>query len=208
MAGVEKAFQIARVEQASVERSLGTTKGEMQEINRKGYQLGVLEREVVANRQLYEMFLGRFKETSETAGLEAAHARIADPAVPAISPSKPKKKLIILIAGFMGMFIGVLLAFLKEHLDNTVKTAGDLEEKLHLPVLGILPHLSLKIKKGETPLKYARENPKSYFAESVRTVRTGILLSGLDDPYKVIVVTSSVPGEGKSTVAMTCRLPW
>jgi capsular exopolysaccharide synthesis family protein len=202
ISGIEKEYRVASAEQSSVSSVLESTKGEMQQINRKGYRLGILEREVEANKQLYDMFMGRYKETSETAGLESVRARITDYAVPALKPAKPKKKLIILIAGFLGLFVGVLLAFLIEHLDNTIKLAVEMEEKLGLPVLGILPHLELNADSGETPLKYSREHKQSFFAESVRTVRTGILLSGLDDPHKIIVVTSSVPSEGKSTIAM------
>jgi len=200
--GIEKEYQVALSNERAIRRALTKAKREMQSINRKSYQLGVLEREVESNRQLYNMFLGRLKETSEAGGLEKANARIADPAVPAIKPVKPKKKLIILISVVLGGFVGVLLAFLHEHLDNTVKNAADLEDRLHLPVLGLLPQLQIKKKKNESPLNYAREHRQSFFSESIRTIRTGILLSGLDDPYKVIVVTSSLPGEGKSTVSV------
>jgi len=200
--GVEKKYQLAVSNERAIRRALEQAKGEMRSINRKSYQLSVLEREVESNRQLYNMFLDRFKETSETGGLEKVNARIADPAVPAIWPIKPKKTLIVLMATLIGGFIGILLAFLHDYLDNTVKSADDLEDRLQLPVLGLLPHLQIKKKKGETPLNYAREHRQSFFSESIRTIRTGILLSGLDDPYKVIVVTSSLPGEGKSTVSV------
>ncbi len=68
--------------------------------------------------------------------------------------------------------------------------------------MGILPHLNIKKKSGETLCSTPGRTPSHFFSESIRTIRTGILLSGLDDPYKVIVVTSSIPGEGKSTVSM------
>jgi len=207
ISGIEKEHQVARANERALKSSISSTKDEMQNINRKGYQLDVLEREVDSNRQLYEMFLNRYKETNETAGLDKAHARVSDPAVAAVLPIKPKKKLIILIATFMGLFFGVLLAFLLDHLDSTLKKGADLEERLGLPVLGLLPFLTLKKgkwkKKRETPLQYSQEHPKSFFSESIRTVRTGVLLSSLDNPHKVIVVTSSVPGEGKSTVSMS-----
>ncbi|PLY16406.1 MAG: hypothetical protein C0631_03955 [Sedimenticola sp.] len=200
--GVEKEYQVARENEQSIKRSLGSAKGEMQQINRKSQELRVLEREVEANRQLYSQFLEKMKEAKETTGLERVRARVSDPAVPAVKPIKPKKSLIVAIAGMLGLFLGVLLAFLQEHLDNTIKRASDLEEKLKLPLLGWLPHLKLKRKDGESPLTFSREHTHSFYTESIRTLRTAILLSGLDDPYKVIVVTSSVPGEGKSTVSM------
>jgi len=206
ISGVEKSYQVARANERSLVGSISSTKNEMQNINRKGYQLSVFERDVDSNRQLYDMFLNRLKETSETTGLDRAHARVSDPAVPSVTPVKPKKKLIVIIAAFMGLFMGVLLAFLLEHLDSTLKKGADLEEELGLPILGVLPLLALKKaqtgEKAITPLSYSLENPKSFFVESIRTVRTGVLLSGLDNPHKIIVVTSSVPGEGKSTVSI------
>jgi succinoglycan biosynthesis transport protein ExoP len=203
LSGVEKEYRVVNAELSSLQSALGETKGELQNINRKSYQLGVLEREVETNRQLYELFLGRLKETSETSGMQSANARIVDPAVAAVTPSKPKKAIITLVAAFVGLFLGVVWAFLLEHLDRTLKGAGDMEDRLGLPVLGMLPRLNLKLKRGETPLQHVRENPRGLFSESLRTVRTGVLLSGLDEPHKVIMVTSSVPGEGKTTVAVT-----
>lgn len=206
ISGIEKSYQVARAKKGSLTNSINSTKGEMQVINRKGYQLGVLEREVDSNRQIYKLFLNRFKETNETSGLDKTHARLSDPAVATVSPVKPKKRLIVIIAAFMGLFIGVLLAFLLEHLDSTLKKGSDLEEKLGLPILGLLPLLDLKKSSPEgtaiSPLTYSQQNPRSFFTESIRTIRTGVLLSGLDNPHKIIVVTSSVPGEGKSTVSM------
>ncbi len=200
IAGLEKEYQVALTNERAIRASLENAKGEMQSIHRKSYQLNVLEREVESNRQLYELFLKRLKETSETGDLQKANARIADPAVVPVVPVKPKKSLIVSIAGVLGLLFGIGLAFLLERLDNTFKRASDVEERLGLPLLGAVPHL--KLSKNETPLGYARSHAQSLFAESVRTVRTSVLLSGLDEPYKVIVVTSSVPGEGKSTLAM------
>ena len=171
IASLVKEYQVALTNERAIRASLENAKDEMQSIHRKSYQLNVLEREVDSNRQLYEMFLRRLKETSQAGDLQKANARIADPAAVPVVPVKPKKRQIVSIAGVLG-----------------------------LPLLGAVLHL--KLGKGETPLDYARSHPQSRFAESIRTVRTSVLLSGLDEPYKVIVITSSVPGEGKSTLAM------
>ncbi len=96
--GLEKEYQVAYTNEQAIRRALSSAKGEMQSINRKSYQLGVLTREVESNRQLYEMFLNRYKETSETGDLQKANARIADPAVPGIRPVKPKKGLVVAVA--------------------------------------------------------------------------------------------------------------
>ena len=107
-----------------------------------------------------------------------------------------------MIATLIGLIVSIMLVFLFEYLDNTIKSIKDVEEKLKVPVLGMLPHLDLKNTPDKTPLDFSKSHPKSFFNESIKTVRTGVLLSSLDTKKKVIVVTSSIPGEGKSTTAM------
>jgi succinoglycan biosynthesis transport protein ExoP len=144
------------------------------------------------------LFLNRIKETTESIGIDRANARIVDTALPAIKPVKPKKRLIILIAGFLGLGFGVLLAFLFEHLDNTLKTAVDIEEHLKLAVLGVLPKV---VDKADELWKMVKTDNHSNFSEGIRTIRTGVILSRLDNPHKMVMVTSCLPGEGKSVVA-------
>jgi polysaccharide biosynthesis transport protein len=102
----------------------------------------------------------------------------------------------------VGLILGIMLALLIERLDNTVKTSSEVEAKLGLPVLATLPIITGKIK----PERHFTENPHSIFSEAIRTARTGILLSAIDEPHKAIVITSSVPGEGKTTFAMNLAL--
>jgi len=197
---IQKSYQLAKSSEQSLLSAINSAKKTIQSTSRKSYQLGVLMRDVAANKKLFELFLNRSKETKQ-AGLIKPSARIADPAVPGFNPIKPKKGLIIAIATTLGLFFGIFVAFLHEHLDNTLRRTGDLEGRLQMIELGTLPHLKLKAKAGESPLDYMKEHQQSYYAESIRTIRAGILLSSLDNPYKVIMVTSSVPGEGKSSIS-------
>jgi len=183
---------------------LKSTEIEMRNINRKTYQLSVLEREVSANQEIYDLFLNRLSETRETGDIHKSTAQIIDPATPAIEPIKPKKKIIILLAGILGMGFGILLAFFLEHLNNTLKATHDVEEKINLNLLGALPLLNLK--KDRNIAHFVSDESQSNFSECMRTIRTGIILSNLDDPHKVILVTSSIPGEGKSTVTTNIAL--
>lgn len=196
--GINNQFELAVSSKASTEGILQKTKRELQNINRKQHQLGMLQREVDADRQMYDLFLNRIKETTESTGIDKANARIVDIAIAAVKPVKPKKKLIILIAGFLGLGFGVLMAFLFEHLNNTVKTAVDLEEQLKVAVLGALPLIKGK---DEEVWRTVQKDPRSAYTEGIRTIRTGVILSGLDNPHKIIMVTSSVPDEGKSSTA-------
>ena len=203
VASITRDYEVARANEASIERSLGQSKGEIQDINRKEFQLGVLEREVVANKQLFDMFLGRFKETSAAGDLQSTVARVVDPAIPSAVPYKPNKRQAVLIALVVGLFIGVMLALLLERLDSTVKTSHDVESKLGLPVLASLPIIT------ERKIKYERifeQNPQAVFSEGIRTARTGILLSSIDEPHHTLVITSSIPGEGKTTFATNLAL--
>ncbi|OFZ86876.1 MAG: hypothetical protein A2V78_13735 [Betaproteobacteria bacterium RBG_16_64_18] len=204
VASITRDYDVARANEASIERSLGKSKGEIQEINRKEFQLGVLEREVAANKQLFEMFLGRYKETSVAGELQSTIARVVDTAIPSASPHKPNKRRVELIALVVGLFIGVMLALLLERLDSTVKTSHDVESKLGLPVLASLP--IVRDKRGVKIERIFAENPQAIFSEGIRTARTGIQLSSIDVPHHAIVVTSSVPGEGKTTFSVNLAL--
>ena len=95
-----------------------------------------------------------------------------------------------------------MVVLLLDRLDNTIKKPAELEEKLRLPVLGVLPRLKIKGKLDKSALRAFVDDDQTSFAESVRTIRTGVLLSSLDEEHKIVLVTSSVPGEGKSTTAM------
>ncbi len=198
IAGTEREYQVTKSRETAIKNSIWQTKSMMQTLNRKSYSLQALERDVESNRQLYQRFLGRLKETQAT-GLSKAVAVISDPASPTLTPIKPKKSLLIMIASILGMSLGILLSLLLEHLDNTIKKESDLVERLNISLLGLLPHVSLN--KSESSFTYAADDKVSFFSESIRTVRTAIQLSGMKSPYKIIVITSSIPGEGKSTVA-------
>jgi succinoglycan biosynthesis transport protein ExoP len=198
--GIEADFRAAAETELTFANQLADTKNRMQDVNRKEFQLRDLERDVNTNRQLYDMFMTRAKEMGEADGLQAAMARVIDPAVQANLPIKPKKKLIVLIALLASGMVGVALALLLDALDNTIRTPDDVDEKLKTPMLGFLP--LVKTNKTELAFEGFLSDTTSNFAEAVRTIRTGLMLSNLDEPHKITVITSSVPNEGKSTVSL------
>jgi len=199
--GIRHNYEAAQQNVNILAGNVRAVEGEIQNISRKGYQLSVLKREVETNRQLYDMFLKRFKETDATQSQQSTIARVVDVAVKAAEPIKPKRRLIVLIALVLGGLFSVSLVFLLEHLDNTIKTPEDVETKLNaITLLGTVP--KIKKPKKEKIDFIALQNDTSPFAESIRTIRTGIMLSGLDNPHKVLLVTSTVPAEGKTTLAM------
>jgi succinoglycan biosynthesis transport protein ExoP len=181
----------------------------VQELNEKGFQVDALERAVATNRQSYDAFLHRLMDMS-TLGADTVSmiARIVDPAVPQFTPVKPNKRRIMTIAVILALFAGVGIVLLLDKLDNTLKRREEVEERLGIPVLGELALLKNKRNDGTeiVPATEFLDEPKSVFAESIRTFRTSVALSGLDRKRQVIVVTSTVSGEGKTTVALNLAL--
>lgn len=199
VAGIERNYQLAVANENSLRSSFNANKAQIQQISAKEFRLRELQREVEANRALYDTFMTRLKETSATADLDTANARIVDPAVVPSEPVKPKKTLIVLIAGLLALFAGVGLTLLLDALNNTFKSTEEIESKLNIPVLGILP--LLKKKERSEIAHMFQEGKNKPFCEAIRTIRTGVVLSAMDNEHKVIVITSSIPGEGKSTVS-------
>ena len=201
---VRRQYEAAQQNERQLEREFASRKNAVQDVNRKQYRLGVLEREVETNRQLYDMFLARFKESDAAEDLQATNARVIDPATAPGAPFKPRRQLIALVAFFLAIAAGVVLAFLRDYLDNTFKSSADVEETLGLPVLGSIPYLRRKKRQDLTRLLLDDKN--SGFAEALRTLRTGVTLAGIDEPHRSLLVTSAVQGEGKTTVSVDLGL--
>lgn len=199
VSGISREYELARRNEQELQATWEASKSEMQDFNRVEFRLQELQREVDTNRQLYDIFLTRIKSVSETGGFEKPHARIVDRALIPASPVKPSKRLSISLAFVLGLVLGCGVAALLDVLDNTVKAPDEVSEKLSANLLGSLPKVKVD-KQGR--FEQVWDNPQTHYAEAVRTVRTGVLLSGLDDPARIIVVTSTVPGEGKSTTAL------
>lgn len=201
--GVENEYRVALSSEKSLEKSMEQVRSSFQSSNRKEYEFRELEQEATTRREIYNTFLTRFNETSATGDLTSANARISDPAVAPIHPAKPRKKLIVAITFVLSLMGGVVLAFLSEALNNTVKTPDDVELKLHSNMLGLVPIVDIKSEGvGDVYSHFLTKN-KSNYAESVRTIRTGLILSSLDEEQKIISVTSTVPGEGKTSTSMS-----
>ncbi len=199
VAGIERNYQLAVANENSLRASVNANKAQIQNISRKEFKLRELQREVDSNRALYDTFVTRLKEASATSDLDSATARVVDTATVPVAPIKPKKALIVVLATFLAGLVGAGLVLLLEALNNTFKSTDEIENTLNLPVLGLLPLVDKK-DRSEVANLFNTDSNKS-FSESIRTIRTSMVLSAIDGQHKTIVVTSSVPGEGKSTVA-------
>ena len=200
---IESNYLVARSKENSLEKALTNSKSDVRNLNRTEFTLSEYQREVRTNRQLYEAFFNRVSETSATGDLQSANARVVDPAIKPVVPVKPNKKLIVLLALVVSGMFGVALAFLLDILDSTIKNLDDVERKLDVPMLGLLPLVGKKQDAGdaEQMVRAFVGEGMDGFRESVRTLRTGLTLASMEQPASVILVTSSVPSEGKTTTS-------
>ena len=158
-------------------------------------QLQSLQAQLVQLRQTYATLLG----FSSSGGSNLL--TVVDPALPPSEPSSPRVLLNTLLAALTGLLLAIGVAFLVEHLDDTVKSPDDVEAVAGLPTLGTI--IRMKGDEGRS-LMYRLATvlyPRSPAAEGYRTLRTNIEFASLDHPARSILVTSAIPGEGKTTTA-------
>jgi capsular exopolysaccharide synthesis family protein len=190
---------VARAREGSLSASLRTLEQRVAGLNSSEIRLRALQREATANRELYETFLARFKETSTQGELQQPAARIIARAELSPTPSYPRKGFIVVLVFIISIFLGVVLAFAIEQLDHGFRSMDQIEQMIGLPSLGLVP----VVKKGKgTPERFAVENPLSNLGEAIRTIYTAVVLSNVGQPPKVVLVTSALPKEGKTTIAL------
>lgn len=203
----EQVLERARVELAradsqiaALQTSVTTQEHQIETQSADLVTLQQLEREVEASRLIYEYFLNRLKETSIQQGIQQADSRLLSQAVVPLSPSAPRKSAILALSLFLGLLIGGAAVLAREFAQSTFRLAEDMEHKTGYPVLGQIPDIPAR--KRRNVLKYLSEKPTSAAAEAIRNLRTSVLLSDLDHPPQIIMSTSSVPGEGKTTQSL------
>lgn len=195
---LEGEHAIARARKANLQAELAEMGNRMAVNERAEARARELEREANAVRALYESLLVRRQQVSAQEGTEQADARIVSEAVPPLSPAYPMKKLFLFVAAVASVSSGVGLALVRDRMRSTLGTADEVEEGLGLPVLGALPAVPPR-----APLALqVVQNPKSVAAEAVRNLRHRLALSIPHTPPHILVVTSALSSEGKTSVAL------
>jgi len=207
-------YRSAVANEKYLSQALEQQKKDVNEIAEKSIQYNILKREVDTNKQLYEGLLTRLKEAQVSAGLKASNVRIVDAAETPKTPIKPRVVLNLALGVILGLGLGIGLAVFQEYLDNTLKTPDEVETLLRLPSLGVLPSfaangagktadeksLSLASARQATARAPAIQTNSS-LVEAFRSLRTSILLSANPVP-KMLLITSALPGEGKTTITV------
>jgi len=180
----------------SLQASLDLIQTQIEDQNSDLVALNQLEREAEATKVLYETFLSRFKEATVQIGLQRADSRVLAEAVTGEQVA-PRKALLLATAIVLGGLLGVAVIMIRSRLQNGFRTVEELEQGTGFTVLGQIP--VMPIRRRSDLLDYLRTKPTSAASEAIRNLRTSILLSNVDNPPQIIMSTSSVPGEGKTT---------
>jgi succinoglycan biosynthesis transport protein ExoP len=212
---VESEYRGARQRELLLSEALEKQKAEVNTMAEKLVQFNILKRDAEANKQLYEGLQQKLREAGISKGLQSSDLRVVDPALVPGSPSRPLRGRNISLAFLVGLVGGIGLAFLREYLDNTVKTPDDIEHLTHLPSLAVVPahgtlagrgHKLLRRKSGDVAAEHvelvSHQHPQSQISEAFRALRTSLLLSQAEHPPQVILVTSALPREGKTTAVL------
>jgi succinoglycan biosynthesis transport protein ExoP len=208
-------YEEARQRETLMSQVLDQAKAETNQMAEKLVEYNILKREAEANKALYEGLMTKMKETAISGALRSSNIRIVDPAMVPTTPARPAKTKNIILAFLVGIVGGIGLALLREYLDNTVKTPDDVETLARLPSLAVVPQFATSNgNKRRAMLQgfsgnghdrhsalVAQHLPKSQTSEAFRALRTSILLSQAEHPPQVILVTSPLPREGKTTAA-------
>jgi capsular exopolysaccharide synthesis family protein len=202
LGNMKNAYDIAVRRQQSLEAKLQKVMGALGNSETFG-KLQQLLRVADADRKLYESYLSQYNDIAERRTLQDASARIISPATLPRSPTSSHRMLLYAVGGMSGLGGGFLLAFLLEYLRPGVKTAMEIEQTFGQPVVGVIP-LVQNQKSRSTPfnrlLRRVVDEPISHFSEAVHAMRISVELASANP--KVILITSALPGEGKSTAAM------
>ncbi|MGH7893053.1 MAG: polysaccharide biosynthesis tyrosine autokinase, partial [Candidatus Binatia bacterium] len=211
---VRNAYRAARDTEERLRTRLEEQKAQAMALKDAAVEYTILAREVDTNRALYESVLQRMKEMTVAVQVRATNVTVADRAIPPTAPAGPSPSKSVGFAALLAAIAGLVLAFVRDALDDSVKTADDVETYARLPNLGVVPYGAVRMvgspfvprifgsrRAAEGPAIVLSRQPDPIFTDAYRHVRTSLLLSRPGGPPRTILVTSGLDGEGKTLTA-------
>ena len=187
---IQSQYVIAANQERALQAQVGGLTGDALDLRDRSIQYNILQRELDTTRTLYEGLLQRYKEVSVTGDITANNISIIDSANPPSAPSKPNMLINLALAALFGLGLGVVSALVLEALDETIATPDDVEKKLGIPVLGVVPLLE----KGQTTAA-ALADIRSGFSEAYYSLRTALQFSTPDGAPASLLVSSARPAD-------------
>ena len=232
VAGIESAYLAAEGREKGLRGKMTEQRNAALQLKDASVEYAILAREVDTNNQLYNSILQRMKEMGVAGEIGSSNIFVVDEAKPPLKPSRPKNALNLLLGILMGAMGGLALAFFFEYLDRTVSRPEEVERYFHLPTLGVVPEFLMAEKESQASLPGAangngsgqiNENssgngqsrstalvldypPFSLVAESYRSLQTSILLSQAEEPPRVVLFTSALRSEGKTSTTINTAI--
>lgn len=190
-------FLVALKQEQALAGNVNQLKGATLAEQDRSVRYNIIKREVDTNRELYDGLLQRYKEVGAQAGITSNNISVVDKAVPPGTPVSPRPLVNVSLAGLGGLALAFLLVFARERFDDSIRAPEDVDRKLNLPLLGVVP----RIRRDQT-IETAMEDPRSALVEAYQAVRSSVELSTMGGLPSTLLLTSSRQSEGKSTTAL------
>ncbi|MCS0504491.1 polysaccharide biosynthesis tyrosine autokinase [Ancylobacter mangrovi] len=205
VANLKNDYEVAQSRADAMKANVAAASGQSGQESTLTVHLRELERDAAANRTLYETFLNQAKLTSEQSQVNIQDARIITPALPSGTPSFPRTSIFLAMGAALGLVFGVGVAALLDMLNAGFNSPRQVEEQTGLAVLSTIEWVDTSEgnTEGVPAVNYLVNKPLSRFSESIRSLRAGIQMSNVDEPPRIVEVTSAAPGEGKSMLAIS-----
>ena len=187
-------YASAAAAEKSIESEIAQLKTQAIDLDQRSIRYNILQRELDTNRILYDGLLQRYREIGIAGGVGTNNVSVVDRAEAPVNPVAPRPLINLALAGLLGLLLGAVVVFVLEFLDESLKVPSDIETKLGLPLLGSVPLLPTPAALAE-----AERDPRSGFSEAYHSVRSALQFARAGGTPKTLLVTSSQPGEGKST---------
>ena len=198
--------EVSRQRLLSVQQALGSAKSRLAGGSTASVALDELNRKATASQQVYEQYLARSQQANASVGTEQPDARITNRAETPSKPSSPNVPLNLALGFIVAVGAGLGAVFAREALHSGLATGEDIEQRLGLPHLGSVPDLASVADRADrnmSPPDYLLAKPLSAFGEAVRGLRTSLKFAGgSGEGARIVVFTSSLPSEGKSTTSL------
>ncbi|HUL96890.1 MAG TPA: polysaccharide biosynthesis tyrosine autokinase [Usitatibacter sp.] len=199
-------FRSARSQELMLKERLTGAKQQLLDLQQRSIRYSILKREVDTNRQLYDGLLNRLKEIGVAGGVGVNNISVVDKAKVPIYPYKPDLARSLSMGMAIGLILGLLVAWVLEHLDDSIRFADEVERETGAAVLGVVPRLKTAESGRDRVALGAHTEPMSAFAEAYRSVRTALQFSTASGAPRRLVITSSSKNEGKSTTAVALAI--
>jgi capsular exopolysaccharide synthesis family protein len=203
MMTIKNEYESAQEVVHAIEKRIELQKEMVLDLNDRATQYSIMAREVDTNKVIYQSLLQRAKEIESMAGVSSSNIQIVNRADLPLMAVKPNVKLNLLLSIVIGLLGGIGCAFLAEYFADTVTNPNEISDRFQIPLLGTIP----QAKPDEHGLEISfLRHPWAPFSEAIRSSRVAVQLSGSGNHSKCVLITSTLPSEGKTTLAVNLAL--